>query len=114
MIEIYVDIDIFFLDFMQGTGAATAREKIKHVPWVLAAHVRPSSSGNVHIRLKMAADVCLLDALCIRAYLDDDPQRITADLRRYFHTRNEGKTGRCFDEKYYEGRLHVAGKWEPL
>lgn len=113
MQEITVDIDRPFLQFIQ-IEAESVREKIKRVPWAVDSQIRPSSNGNVHIKVKMASDVGFLDSLCIRAYLGDDPKRISSDLRRYFYERNEGKTGRLFDEKYEADKLRVSGAWRPL
>lgn len=108
-----VDIDRPFLPFLQ-IERDIMQEKVKRVPWAIATEIRPSSNGNVHLRLTMAADIGLLDSLCIRAYLGDDEKRISADLRRYFYERNEGKTGRLFDEKYEADKLRVSGAWRPL
>jgi hypothetical protein len=113
MREITVDIDRPFIGFLKFEREAM-QEKIKRVPWAAEACIRPSSNGNTHIKIKMASEVGFLDSLCIRAYLGDDPNRITFDLRRYFYERNEGKTGRLFDEKYSDGKLRVSGAWRPL
>jgi hypothetical protein len=104
---ITIDIDKPFGEF----GQDTMTQMIDSIPWVTARWFRRSSGGNIHIKLMGETDISLFDSLCIRAYLGDDPKRIACDLRRYYHTKEESKTGRCFDEKYIDGVLFMAGGW---
>jgi hypothetical protein len=104
---IFIDIDKPFSEFSQDSIA----EKIDAIPWVTARWFRRSSGGNIHIKLMGKTDISLLDSLCIRAYLGDDPKRIVCDLERFYKSRLVSKTGRCFDEKYMNGILFTAGGW---
>lgn len=107
MNEITVDVDVPYRLYLLDS----ARVLIDHIPWVFARFIRKSSNGNVHLKIYFRSDISLFDSLLIRAYLGDDPKRLACDLRRFYLTRLEVKTGRCFDEKYQDGELHTAGPW---
>jgi hypothetical protein len=107
MNDITIDIDTPFKEYRIDL----VEDAIARIPWVSERYIRCSSHGHVHLKVCFRSDISLFDSLCIRAYLGDDPKRLACDLRRFYLTRIEAKTGRCFDEKYEGGELHKAGQW---
>lgn len=126
--DVTIDIDIYVTDWIQHGGyQATLRrlEDLAKFIKELKAFYRESSSKNIHIRIQTKEKLTLLDSLLIRAYFGDDETRLMADMCRYFRSGkidDLGKfasgdlleIGRCFDEKWKNGKKGKAGHWIPI
>lgn len=113
MNQFTVDIDTDYDVFMaEDTGFKTLRDRINNrIAGVERKYIRRSSNNHVHVKVILSYEITLLEALAMRAFLDDDPQRIACDLCRYYEVKDVDNTGRCFDEKYSKGKIRYAGVW---
>jgi hypothetical protein len=113
--EVNIDIDINFDKFIASDHWQNLKIRIfRDVPELSTVYIRRSSSGNVHIRVKVRRDLLLLERLCLRAFLDDDPARLACDLDRFYRTGRAETTDRCFNKKYSCSQriIKTAGVWQ--
>jgi len=111
---IFIDIDTPYQEFVNSKDYDRLIERVSWITNYEAGYIRSSASGRVHVKLvfgyEFTYDFALL-SFCIRAYLGDDAMRIRADLDRLYRSRDLAKQGRCFWEKYRDGKLMRAGEW---
>lgn len=69
---------------------------------------RHSAGGNTHVIIKWTYDLTFWERLVIRSILQDDPYRISADIRRYYRGL---PVERLFGIKATPGVLRKAGPW---
>jgi hypothetical protein len=112
--EVNIDIDVNYDKFVLSDHWQNLRYRIFGVYGLSSVYIRRSSSGNVHIRVKVRQDLPLLARLCLRAYLDDDPARLACDLDRFYRTGRADTTDRCFNTKYSCSQrvIKTAGVWQ--
>jgi hypothetical protein len=108
----HVDIDKPFENFKKTYDFEDVKASIiAFLPKIYMACMRPSPSGRVHLRIILNKPEAFFTTLQYRAILGDDPYRIRQDLAR-FHQMGVAYTDRIFDEKFIDGELRTAGKWE--
>jgi hypothetical protein len=123
-----IDIDIFVDDWIALGGYKAAVRRLQDLEKIIPrvkAFYRESSSKNVHILIESEKPLTLIDSLLIRAYFGDDQVRLRADMMRYFKSGKVDElgqyasgdllqVGRCFDQKWKDGKFGQAGHWIPI
>lgn len=69
---------------------------------------RHSATGNTHVMVKWTRDLTFWERLTMRSILQDDPYRISADIRRYYLGQ---PVERLFLIKVVQGVIRRAGPW---
>ena len=125
-----IDLDVFFYYFVRplsecpdeerpGITIGTVRDRLSRLTDKIGSDLssseyRRSSRGNVHVRLRFAYPISVLDGFMIRAWMMDDQTRLSLDLARYLMTDDLHEMNRCFDEKAESDGVKRAGPWIPL
>lgn len=115
MREITIDCDMKFADYLISKLFEKTKKFAKISGYKM--QIRPSSRGNVHVRLLLPeiphnswieGDTVALQDFAVRAEYGDDANRLKLDLIRY--VRGE-ETNRLWDEKLVNGIVQKSGEW---
>ena len=128
--DVTVDLDVFFFYFVRpidecpevekpGVTLQTIRERLSRLSPLINftgvyAEYRRSSRDHVHVRLRFAHSLSVLDGFMIRAWMLDDQTRLSLDLSRYLLSDDLNEINRCFDEKAEGSGIKRAGPWISL
>jgi len=112
--EITLDWDISFKTYKNSNSYKILQDFAqKNKDNIVSIQIRKSSNKNTHIKIIFSKQLYLLEAFEIRAYLRDDPYRLTLDLVRDYMNKS---INRLWDAKirFIEQEIKMAGDWQDI
>ncbi len=111
MKEITLDWDISFYTHKNSMNYVYLKQwATQHKDDIEKILVRKSSNGNIHFKIILKKDIDIFEHFQIRAFLRDDPFRLSLDLVRYYL---KEPTNRLWDAKFtlFDKEIKKAGDW---